>query len=71
MTNGLEVGLSDCLLVVIISEHGDGDGDGAETHLGGGVFVLPLNAIRRVPSFDVCWQYSSQERPTKILTTLP
>jgi len=51
-----------------------GDGDGAETHLGGGVmsaFVFLSTAIARVPSFDVCWQDSSQERPTKILTTLP
>jgi len=47
---------------------------GAETHLGGGVtsaFVFPSTTIAQVPHFDVHWQYSSQERPTNIVTTLP
>jgi len=47
---------------------------GAESHLGGGVmsaFVFPWTAIARGPHFNVCWQYSSQERLTKRLTTLP
>jgi len=47
---------------------------GAETHLAGGVmsaFCFSSTAIARVPHFTNHWQYSSQERPTKFLTTLP
>ena len=43
---------------------------GAETHLGGGImsaFAFLSTAIAWVPHFNVCWQYGSQERPTKIL----
>jgi len=34
-------------------------------------FCLPTTTIARAPHFDVHWQYSSQERPMKILSTLP
>jgi len=47
---------------------------GVETHLGSGVisaFVFPSTEIAQASCFDDCWWYSSQERPTKILTTLP
>jgi len=47
---------------------------GAETHLGSGVisaFVFPSTESAQASCFDDCWWYSSQERPTKILTILP
>jgi len=37
----------------------------------GSAFVFPTTAIAQAPHFDIYWQYRSQERPTKILTTLP
>ena len=46
---------------------------GAETHLGGGVmspFCLPVDRYCSSAHFDIHWQYSSQERPMKTLTTL-
>ena len=46
---------------------------GAETHLGGGVMsTFVFCQLLEHPAFAVCWQYSSQERPTWIiLITLP
>ena len=43
----------------------------AVTHLGYECFCLPISCHCSNARFDFCWQYSSQDRPTKILNTLP
>ena len=52
-----------CIILVLI-----------ETHLGGGImsaFVFPSTTIAQAPCFDFRWQYSPQEMPIEILTTVP
>jgi len=41
-----------------------------ETHFGGGVVSAFVFTIAQAPSFDVCWQYSSQEMLTAMITMM-
>ena len=40
-----------------------------EPHLVGGVMSVFVFLLATIASFNCHWEYSSQERPTKILTT--